>query len=79
MKRKDITHIKPNYDFHKARPETATYETSEGISIKKEYTKEDIAKLEHLDFVAGIALTYVVLLYYVCAQAMDRAAVRWFF
>jgi methylmalonyl-CoA mutase len=55
MKRKDITHIKPNYDFHKARPETATYETSEGISIKKEYTKEDIAKLEHLDFVAGIA------------------------
>jgi methylmalonyl-CoA mutase len=55
MKRKDITHIKPNYDFHKARPETATYETSEGISIKKEYTKEDITKLEHLDFVAGIA------------------------
>jgi methylmalonyl-CoA mutase len=55
MKRKDITHIKPNYDFHKARPETAIYETSEGISIKKEYTKEDVAHLEHLGFVAGIA------------------------
>jgi methylmalonyl-CoA mutase len=55
MKRKDITHIKPNYDFHKKRPETAVYETSEGISIKKEYTKEDVINLEHLDFVAGIA------------------------
>ncbi|MEN8900632.1 MAG: methylmalonyl-CoA mutase [Nonlabens sp.] len=55
MKRKDITNIKPNYDFHTKRPETADYETSEGIAIKKEYTKEDVAGLEHLDFVAGIA------------------------
>jgi methylmalonyl-CoA mutase len=55
MSRKNISNIKPNYDFHKARPKTASYETSEGISIKKEYAKEDVANLEHLDFVAGIA------------------------
>ena len=55
MKRKDISNIKPNYDFHTKRSETAVYETSEGISIKKEYTKEDVENLEHLDFVAGIA------------------------
>jgi len=55
MKRKDISNIKPNYDFHTKRSETAAYETSEGISIKKEYTKEDVENLEHLDFVAGIA------------------------
>ncbi|WP_298950544.1 methylmalonyl-CoA mutase [uncultured Nonlabens sp.] len=55
MKRKDISNLKPNYDFHTKRPETATYETSEGIAIKKEYTKDDVKNLEHLDFVAGIA------------------------
>jgi methylmalonyl-CoA mutase len=55
MKRKDISHITPNYDFHSKRPEGATYETSEGIIIKKEYTKEDVASLKHLDFVAGTA------------------------
>ncbi|AUC79849.1 methylmalonyl-CoA mutase [Nonlabens sp. MB-3u-79] len=55
MKRKDISHITPNYDFHSKRPEGATYETSEGIIIKKEYTKEDVASLKHLDFVAGSA------------------------
>ncbi|WP_292892376.1 methylmalonyl-CoA mutase [Nonlabens sp.] len=55
MKRKDLSNITPNYDFHSARPESATYETSEGILIKKEYTKEDVAAVEHLDFVAGTA------------------------
>lgn len=55
MKRKDISHITPNYDFHSKRPEGETYETSEGIIIKKEYTKEDVASLKHLDFVAGTA------------------------
>jgi methylmalonyl-CoA mutase len=55
MKRKDISHITPNYDFHSKGPEGATYETSEGIIIKKEYTKEDVASLKHLDFVAGTA------------------------
>jgi methylmalonyl-CoA mutase len=55
MKRKDISRITPNYDFHSKRPEGATYETSEGIIIKKEYTKEDVASLKHLDFVAGTA------------------------
>jgi len=55
MKRKNISNITPNYDFHNARAETATYETSEGILIKKEYTKKDVAAVEHLDFVAGTA------------------------
>ncbi|OUS10133.1 methylmalonyl-CoA mutase [Nonlabens dokdonensis] len=55
MSRKNISNIKPNYDFHTKRVETPAYETSEGISIKKEYTKEDVEDLEHLDFVAGIA------------------------
>ena len=55
MKRKDISRITPNYDFHSKRPEGATYETSEGIIIKKEYTKEDVTSLKHLDFVAGTA------------------------
>jgi methylmalonyl-CoA mutase len=55
MKRKDISNITPNYDFHSTRPEGATYETSEGIIIKKEYTKEDVASIKHLDFVAGVA------------------------
>ncbi|WP_339686900.1 methylmalonyl-CoA mutase [uncultured Nonlabens sp.] len=55
MKRKDISRITPNYDFHSKRPEGATYETSEGIIIKKEYTKEDVSSLKHLDFVAGTA------------------------
>ncbi len=31
------------------------FETAEGISVKKTYTKQDIENLEHLDFVAGFA------------------------
>jgi methylmalonyl-CoA mutase len=52
-KRKDITGIKPIYNFYKTPQHSAVYETSEGIEIKKEYKKEDVAHLEHLDFVAG--------------------------
>lgn len=55
MTRKDISNIKAHYDFKTAPLQTAVYETAEGIAIKKEYTKEDIAHLEHLDFAAGIA------------------------
>ncbi|QQX76598.1 MULTISPECIES: methylmalonyl-CoA mutase [Aequorivita] len=34
---------------------SSTFQTAEEIPIKKEYTAEDIAHLQHLNFVAGIA------------------------
>ena len=34
---------------------TTTWESPEGIQIKSQYTKNDIAKTEHMNFVAGIA------------------------
>ncbi len=60
MKRKDLSHIKADFEkltFPKtiAASEEQEYQTSEGISLKKEYSAEDIKNLEHLDFVAGIA------------------------
>ena len=56
MKRKDLQHISlstssKNTDFNSID----TLNTAEDISIKSSYSKEDIADLKHLNFVAGIA------------------------
>lgn len=56
MKRKDISNIKADFNFAVApHKELPVYGTSEGIDIKRYYSKEDIANLEHLNYVAGIA------------------------
>lgn len=55
MTRKNIQHIKIENSESKRQPTNETMDTAEGFSIKKSYSKEDIDKLEHLDFVAGIA------------------------
>ncbi len=57
MKRKDISNIAADFNFTgSARAiHNDTFKTAEGIDIKKKYSKDDIANLEHLDFVAGMA------------------------
>ena len=56
MKRKDLSHLKAQFDFETTlKPVPPAYETSEGIDIKKYYTREDAVALEHLNFAAGIA------------------------
>ncbi|PRP66676.1 methylmalonyl-CoA mutase [Nonlabens agnitus] len=58
MRRKNISNITADFtalDNGNATQTQEHYETSEGISLKKQYSKEDLKDLEHLDFVAGIA------------------------
>ncbi|WP_310993949.1 methylmalonyl-CoA mutase [Aequorivita marina] len=69
MSRKDLQHIslkrtdggRPKTDVSKHSQSEArsqkpeTYSTAEKIDIKERYSKEDIAELKHLNFVAGIA------------------------
>lgn len=56
MSRKDLSNLTADYNFAgEANSNKTLYETAEGISLKKQYSKEDIANLEHLDFAAGIA------------------------
>jgi len=57
MKRKDISNIKATFNFTGSARKTTdeTFKTAEGIAIKKNYSKDDLEGLEHLDFVAGIA------------------------
>lgn len=56
MSRKDLSNLTADYNFaSEANSNTTLYETAEGIGLKKQYSKEDIANLEHLDFAAGIA------------------------
>ncbi len=59
MKRKDVSQLRIHWDDHKMSSKSSaaneSYETAEGIALKKEYTIADIEDLEHLDFVAGIA------------------------
>lgn len=56
MKRKDISQITSDFNFASSQKiDIPAYETSEGIDIKKYYSKEDIADLEHLNYVAGLA------------------------
>lgn len=56
MSRKDLQHI----SLKKHNPENKSQEaknmtTAEAIEIRSSYAEEDIAQLDHLDFVAGIA------------------------
>ncbi len=54
-RRKNISNIKADYAFPQQEVKSNSFETSEGIQIKKKYTEDDIKNLEHLDFAAGIA------------------------
>jgi len=57
MARKNLQHIalKPVRDQKPTGQESdVPFETAEGINLKKEYTREDIDDLDHLNFVAGI-------------------------
>ena len=57
MKRKNIQHISLNVSeaTTKDTANNNTFNTAEDIPVKEKYTKEDVANLEHLNFVAGIA------------------------
>ncbi|WP_405411094.1 methylmalonyl-CoA mutase [Maribacter sp. Asnod1-A12] len=63
MSRKDIQHIslKPfqiadkSGGTLKGSKEQSTFETAETIQLKKKYSKEDVADIEHLNFVAGFS------------------------
>ncbi len=64
MSRKDLQHIslkkyKENVEIADVQNEetknTDVWDTAEGISVKKKYTKDDLKGIRHLDFVAGIA------------------------
>ncbi|WP_271392897.1 methylmalonyl-CoA mutase [Aequorivita sinensis] len=57
MSRRDIQHISlDNSEFRTQNSELNddTSSTAENIELKKDYSKEDIDKLQHLNFVAGI-------------------------
>ncbi|MGO4920273.1 methylmalonyl-CoA mutase [Maribacter spongiicola] len=62
MSRKDLQHIQLNDSVlpdniqknGTLETEESTFTTAETISLKKKYTKEDIADIEHLNFAAGI-------------------------
>ncbi len=59
-KRKNMDSLKVEWDNFTATIQeqdlnAETYETAEGISLKKKYKLDDINDVEHLDFVAGIA------------------------
>ncbi|WP_273568095.1 methylmalonyl-CoA mutase [Maribacter halichondriae] len=56
MSRKDLQHISiKNSEFRIQNPEleSGSFETAEGIALKKIFGQNDIEKLEHLNFVAG--------------------------
>ena len=56
MSRKNIQHINLKSNTEKLEIENSeTFLTAEGIEVKSLYSKKDIANLEHLNFVAGIA------------------------
>src|SRR5690606_5524937 len=57
MPRKNLQHMQlksvPEKD-HRNQDSVLPYVTAEGIPLKKNYTREDIEDLEHLNFAAGI-------------------------
>ena len=59
MARKNLQHISLNSGSQSSAEGTvekpSTFQTAETIDIKEKYSKEDIANLHHLNFVAGIA------------------------
>ncbi|MEM5566120.1 methylmalonyl-CoA mutase [Psychroserpens sp. AS72] len=56
MMRKNIQHItiKSNSEDQKSK-QKKTFKTAEDIDIQSSYSKDDIANVEHINFVAGIA------------------------
>ena len=68
MSRKDLQHLElmtkngrretdanKNTQFETSNQKPETFSTAENIELKKEYSKEDVEDLKHLNFVAGIA------------------------
>ncbi|MCK0188603.1 methylmalonyl-CoA mutase [Arenibacter sp. F20364] len=57
MARKNLQHIQPITvkDSNNAHDQVLPFETAEGIFLKKNYSREDVEDLEHLNFAAGIA------------------------
>src|SRR5690606_30675306 len=56
MNRKDLQELELKFDkFYgpTATPSDTTYNTAEDIQIKQHYSKDDVEKLDHLNFAAG--------------------------
>jgi methylmalonyl-CoA mutase len=55
MDRRNLEHIElKNSEEERPNTEAEKFTTAENIEVKKNYSKEDIADLKHLNFVAGI-------------------------
>jgi len=55
MSRKNLQHIRLISEVKSQNKETQSFLTSENISIKSSYFKDDLGDLEHLDFAAGMS------------------------
>ncbi|WP_054851565.1 methylmalonyl-CoA mutase [Olleya sp. ITB9] len=55
MARKDLQHITLKSDAKKLKTNNNTFLTAEDISIKSEYSKDDLSQVNHINFVAGLA------------------------
>lgn len=55
MDRRNLEHIElKNSEEERPKTEAKKFTTAENIEVKKNYSKEDVADLKHLNFVAGI-------------------------
>src|SRR5690606_5208545 len=55
MDRRNLEHIElKNSEEERPNTEAEKFTTAENIEVKKNYSKEDVADLKHLNFVAGI-------------------------
>ncbi|GAL67470.1 methylmalonyl-CoA mutase [Jejuia pallidilutea] len=52
--RKNLQHIKIRLEDQDPKTDVNTFATAEGIDVKSAYSKYDLHKVEHLNFVAGI-------------------------
>ncbi|PQV47389.1 heterodimeric methylmalonyl-CoA mutase large subunit precursor [Jejuia pallidilutea] len=52
--RKNLQHIKIRLEEQDPKTDVNTFATAEGIDVKSAYSKYDLHKVEHLNFVAGI-------------------------
>jgi methylmalonyl-CoA mutase len=52
--RKNLQHIKIKLEDQDPKTDVNTFATAEGIDVKSAYSKYDLHKVEHLNFVAGI-------------------------
>ena len=53
--RKNVQHIRLKSEVGSQKSETSKFVTAEDISVKAQYSKQDLKDVEHLGFVAGIA------------------------